>query len=85
MNKIYLGQYRLTASNNRLGKKADYIFIYINNMCVLVAQSCLILCDLMDCSLPGSSVHGILQERILEWDAIPFSIKNNKIPMNKPI
>ena len=35
-------------------------------MCVLVAQSCLILCDLMDCSLPGSSVHGILQGRILQ-------------------
>ena len=30
-------------------------------------------CDLMDCSLPGSSVHGILQSRILEWTAIPFS------------
>ena len=34
-----------------------------------VAQSCLTLCDLMDCSLPGSSVHGILQARILEWVA----------------
>ena len=32
-------------------------------------QSCRILCDLMDCSLPGSSVHGILQARILEWVA----------------
>ena len=31
------------------------------------------LCDPMDCSLPGSSVHGILQARILEWVAIPFS------------
>ena len=31
------------------------------------------LCDPMDCSPPGSSVHGILQERILEWVAIPFS------------
>ena len=35
-------------------------------VCVLVAQSCLILCDPVDCSLPGSSVHGILQARILE-------------------
>ena len=34
---------------------------------------CLILYDLMDCSLPGSSVHGILQARILEWVAISFS------------
>ena len=31
------------------------------------------LCDPMDCSTPGSSVHGILQARILEWDAISFS------------
>ena len=38
-------------------------------VCVLVAQSCLTLCDPMDCSLPGSSVHGILQARILEWVA----------------
>ena len=38
----------------------------------LVAQSCQTLWDLMDCSPPGSSVHGIFQERILEWEAIPF-------------
>ena len=37
---------------------------------VLVTQSCLTLCDSMDCSLPGSSVHGIFQERILEWVAV---------------
>ena len=36
-------------------------------------QSCLTLCDAMDCSPPRSSVHGILQARILEWVAIPFS------------
>ena len=40
---------------------------------VLVAQLCLTLCDPMDCSLPGSSVYGILQARILESVAIPFS------------
>ena len=38
-----------------------------------VAQSCLTLCDPMDCSLPISSVHGIFQARILEWVAISFS------------
>ena len=38
-----------------------------------VAQSCPILSDLMDCSLPGSSVHGIFQARVLEWVAIAFS------------
>ena len=37
---------------------------------MLVAQLCLTLCDPMDCSLPGSAVHGISQARILEW--LPF-------------
>ena len=41
-------------------------------LCVTV-QSCLTLCDPMDCSLPDSSVHGILLARILEWVAILFS------------
>ena len=40
---------------------------------VKVTQSCLTLCDPMDSSLPGFSVHGILQTRTLEWVAIPFS------------
>ena len=39
-----------------------------------VAQSCPILRDPMDCSLPGSSVHGIFQATVLEWGAIAFSI-----------
>ena len=39
-----------------------------------VAQSCPTLCDPMDCSLPGSPVHGIFQARVLEWGAIAFSI-----------
>ena len=38
-----------------------------------VTQSCLTLSDPMDCSLPGSSAHGILQARVLEWGAIAFS------------
>ena len=37
------------------------------------AKSCTTVCDPMDCSPPGSSVHGILQARILEWVAISFS------------
>ena len=40
---------------------------------VKVTQSCPTLCDPMDCSQPGSSVHGIHQARVLEWVAIPFS------------
>ena len=42
-----------------------------------VAQSCLTLSDPMDCSLPGSSVHGIFQARVLEWGAIAFSHRYN--------
>ena len=38
-----------------------------------VAQSCPTLCDPMDCNLPGFSVHGIFQARVLEWVAISFS------------
>ena len=38
-----------------------------------VTQSCLTLCNPMDCSLPGSSVHGISQARISEWVAISYS------------
>ena len=44
-----------------------------HDLCVLVTQLCPTLCDPIDCSLPGSSVHGILQARILEWFAILFS------------
>ena len=47
--------------NKRKGKKRE------------VAQWCLTLCDPMDCSLPGSSIHGIFQARVLEWVAISFS------------
>ena len=71
------------------GSLINYIYIYIHThthththtqththiyiMKVLVTQSCLPLCDPMDCSLLGSSVHGIFQTRILEWVAISFS------------
>ena len=46
---------------------------YVLDKCVLVAQLWPTLCNPMDCSPSGSSVHGILQARILEWVAIPFS------------
>ena len=38
-----------------------------------ITQSCLTLCNPVDCSIPGSSIHGILQARVLEWGAIGFS------------
>ena len=41
--------------------------------CLLVAKSCPTLCHPMDCSRPGSSVHGLLKARILEWVAAAFS------------
>ena len=43
-----------------------------------VAQSCPTLCDPMDCSLPGSSIHGIFQARILEWVAISFYRRSSR-------
>ena len=48
-----------------------------------VAQSCPTLCDPIDSSLPGSSIHGIFQARVLEWGAIAFShTKVEIIPNN---
>ena len=51
-----------------------------------IAQSCPTLCDPMDCSLPGSSAHGVLQARILEWVAVPFSrdVPNTGIEPRSP-
>ena len=57
--KIILGEGKEIITNNCLS--------------VLVAQLCLILGGPMDCSPPGSSVHGVLQARTLEWVAMPFS------------
>ena len=51
------------------------LFMHVN---VLVAQSCPTLCNPMDGSPPGSSVHGILQARILKWIAIPFSRRSSQ-------
>ena len=45
---------------------------------VLVTESCPTLCDPMDCSPPGSSVHGVSQARILVWVAISFSVGSSR-------
>ena len=52
-----------------------------------VVQLCPTLCDPMDYSLPGSSIHGISQARVLEWSAIAFSIYRsiNKCPPNNKV
>ena len=85
---LILLQYMAKGSCNyyRIGKwvdiileEADPVRWAFKNMvssltvCVLAAQSCLTLCDPMDYSLPGSSVHEILQATILEWVTICFS------------
>ena len=51
---------------------------------VLVTQLCPTLCSSTDCSLPGSSVHGIFQARVLEWGAIAFSNRFSAIPIKLP-
>ena len=51
-------------------RKANMISLHSESE---VTQLCPTLCDPMDCSLPSSSIHGILQARILEWVAISFS------------
>ena len=59
--------------------RSETIFTLFIDQCMKVksesevAQSCPTLYDPMDCSLPGSSVHGIFQARVLEWGAIAFS------------
>ena len=55
-------------NNNSIGIEGCYVHV-----CAKSLQACPTLCDPMDCSLPGSSVYGILQVRILEWVAMPFS------------
>ena len=61
----------------QLTRQTDHEMVVVEvsilEVLVLVTQSCLTLCDPMDCSPPGSFVHGIPQARILEWVAIPFS------------
>ena len=58
---------------------SSFFFSLLTNsyVCVLVAQSCPTLCNPMNCSLPGSSVHGVSQARILKWVAIPFSRRSS--------
>ena len=54
------------------------IYMYAYMKWSEVAQSCPTLCDPMDCSLPGSAIHGIFQAGILEWVAISFSRRSSQ-------
>jgi len=64
---------RIEGENYNKTPTSQLISTDILSCVTLVAQSRPILCDPMDCSPPGSYVHGILQAIILEWVAIPFS------------
>ena len=59
----------------KLRMKKQIRMPFIGSLCLRakLLQSCLTLCDATDCSPPGSSVHVILQARVLEWVAMPFS------------
>ena len=62
-------------------RKAQCLYTWIEQSMkvkVLVTWPCSTLCDPMDCSLPGSCVHGILQARKLEWVAYPFSSSQSR-------
>ena len=56
-----------------LSTKEEPLMLYSSCCCCLVSKICLTLCDPLDCSLPGSSVYGFLQGRILEWVASPLA------------
>ena len=60
----------------------EVITVIVALLCCEVAQSCPTLCDPMDCSLPDSSLHRILQARVLEWVAISFS-RGSSQPRNQ--
>ena len=62
---------------NQLNKLKSYNLIQILSEVSEVSQLCPTLCDPMNCSLPGSSICGIFQARVLDWVAISFSIKVN--------
>ena len=78
LNSIYMHYYTVLVQNgSRVVKQNDFgigpTWVSILALQVLVTQSYPTLCNPMDCSPLGSSVHGILQVRILEWVAMPFS------------
>ena len=75
---IYIHTHTHTHSDILAIKKKNEIFPFVTTWVDLekkveVTQLCLTLSDSMNCSPPGSSVHGILQATVLEWVALPFS------------
>ena len=84
-NTDYLSDYAKRIIQNNIPKEDDTGITEIHpelkllSVKVLVTQLCPTLCDPMDCSPPGYFIHGILQARILEWVAIPFSRRSSWI------
>ena len=78
--RVIQGEGRVMKMKNKLTTTTS---IQSSVLC-LVAQLCLTLCKPMDYSLPGSSVHGILQTRILEWVAMPSSREDKFVTPNSP-
>ena len=83
VNMIMLIDFRVLKSILHFWDKSHEVVIYYHfNILFIVnsevAQSCPTLCDPMDCSLPGSSVHGIFQAIVLEWIAISFSRRSSQ-------
>ena len=79
VKKQELEPYMEQLTGSELGKEYDSLYtatclFNLHEECVHAKslQSCSTLCDPMDCSLEASSIHGILQARILEWVAMPF-------------
>ena len=64
---------------------ADTILSYHTTITTKSLQLYPTLCDPMDCSLPGSSIHGIFQARVLEWGAIAFSNQQVCFDLNQPV
>ena len=85
MTDVCTGSSELNAINHsftslKVFGSSDYHswLVFLENMEVLVTQLCLTLCDPMNCRPPDSSVCGILQARLLEWVAIPFSRRSSQ-------
>ena len=79
-NVLHLGEHLVNCSNF----ESHIHSTWQSESEIDVTQSCLTLCDPMECSLPGSSVHGIFQARILEWVAIKaLKIKRQPVKWDK--
>ena len=66
---LYTDKHRHSTQTNSCSRAFFFFFTVQVFTCCLVSKSCLLLWDPMDCSPPGSSVHGIFQARIVEWVA----------------